>query len=69
MTMSRFLETFFETHRTENDSIRQLPTLDDLVGEYIRAILVLTHHNITQTARILNISRTTLYSRIRRYSS
>jgi transcriptional regulator of acetoin/glycerol metabolism len=67
--MSRFLETFFENHATENASLGRLPTLDDLVGEYIRAILVMTHHNITQTARILNISRTTLYSRIRRYSS
>ncbi|MHB8054544.1 MAG: helix-turn-helix domain-containing protein [Candidatus Aminicenantales bacterium] len=68
MIMSRFLETLFAGNNVQDVSVSNLPTLDDLVSEYILTLLALTRHNVSQTARILNISRTTLYNRIRRTS-
>lgn len=66
--MSRFLETLFAGENVQSVPVSNLPTLDDLISEYILTLLALTHHNVSQTARILNISRTTLYNRIRRSS-
>ncbi|HNT31218.1 MAG: helix-turn-helix domain-containing protein [Acidobacteriota bacterium] len=67
--MNRILETLVSTGPIRSVPPSTLPTLDELVGEYILMLLALTHHNISQTARILNISRTTLYNRLRRQSS
>jgi len=67
--MIRFLETLFASDTVHGVPVSSLPTLDDLVGEYILTLLALTHHNVSQTARILNISRTTLYNRIRRQTT
>ncbi|HOU47973.1 MAG TPA: helix-turn-helix domain-containing protein [Candidatus Aminicenantes bacterium] len=67
--MNRILETLVSTGSIRSVPPSTLPTLDELVGEYILMLLALTHHNISQTARILNISRTTLYNRLRRQSS
>ncbi len=64
--MSRFLESFFASETVSSAPVSNLPTLDDLISEYILTLLALTHHNVSQTARILNVSRTTLYNRIRR---
>jgi len=64
--MSRFLESLFASDAVNSVPVSSLPTLDDLVGEYILTLLALTHYNVSQTARILNISRTTLYNRLRR---
>jgi DNA-binding NtrC family response regulator len=63
----RFLRTYLKSRRLlpppgEGD----LPTLDDLVTGYIRYVLALTHHNVARSARILSVSRTTLYNRIQR---
>ena len=67
--MNRILETLVSTGPIRSVPPSTLPTRDELVGEYILMLLALTHHNISQTARILNISRTTLYNRLRRQSS
>ena len=67
--MKSLLDTFLWPQPGLEDSTDRLPTLDDLVNEYVRTILALTHHNISHTARILNISRTTLYRRIRNCSA
>jgi len=64
--MNRFLESFFADDASQSTAVSNLPTLDDLISEYILTLLALTHHNVSQTARILNVSRTTLYNRIRR---
>jgi len=69
LNMNRILETLVSTGPIRSVPPSTLPTLDELVGEYILMLLALTHHNISQTARILNISRTTLYNRLRRQSS
>jgi transcriptional regulator of acetoin/glycerol metabolism len=65
----RFLLSYLKSRRLEGrPGVSSLPTLDDLVREYIRYVLALTHHNIALSARILRVSRTTLYTRIRRDS-
>jgi transcriptional regulator of acetoin/glycerol metabolism len=43
-----------------------LPTLEDLVEEYIHYLLRITSDNVALTARILKVSRSTLYKRLRR---
>ena len=45
-----------------------LSTLEDLEREYIVYLLKLTRFNLKRTAKILNISRTTLYNKMNRYS-
>lgn len=67
--MSRFLESLFASDTGHAVPVSNLPTLDELVGDYILTLLALTHHNVSQTARILNVSRTTLYNRIRRQNA
>jgi len=64
--MNRFLESIFSDEASRSTPVSNLPTLDALISEYILTLLALTHHNVSQTARILNVSRTTLYNRIRR---
>jgi transcriptional regulator with PAS, ATPase and Fis domain len=44
-----------------------LSTLDDLEKEYIVHLLKVTDKNLRKTAQILNISRTTLYNKIKKY--
>jgi len=42
-----------------------LPTLEDLIIEYIQYLLTITCYNVTQTAKILNVSRATIYNKHR----
>ncbi|MDD8026490.1 MAG: helix-turn-helix domain-containing protein, partial [Acidobacteriota bacterium] len=44
-----------------------LSTLEDLEKEYITYLLKLTGFNLKRTAKILNISRTTLYNKMAKY--
>ena len=44
-----------------------LSSLDDLEKEYISYLLKVTKRNLRQTAKILGISRTTLYNKLARY--
>jgi ActR/RegA family two-component response regulator len=46
--------------------VRQLPSLEHLVDDYIFYLLRLTSNNVSMTARILKISRSTLTQRLRR---
>jgi DNA-binding NtrC family response regulator len=43
-------------------------TLDDLEKEYIAYLLKVTNHNLKKTAKILSISRTTLYNKLGKYN-
>jgi len=45
-----------------------LSTLDELEKEYIIYLLNLVGNNLKKTAKILNISRTTLYNKLKKYS-
>jgi DNA-binding NtrC family response regulator len=45
----------------------RLSTLDDLEKDYISYLLKVTKRNLRQTAKILGISRTTLYNKIAKY--
>jgi transcriptional regulator of acetoin/glycerol metabolism len=42
-----------------------LPTLGAMINAYVGHVLDATSHNISRTARILDISRSTLYNRLR----
>ena len=42
-------------------------TLDDVERVHIERILRETQHNLSRAARILDIDRTTLYNKLRRY--
>jgi DNA-binding NtrC family response regulator len=44
-----------------------LSTLDELEKEYIIYLLDLVGNNMKKTAKILNISRTTLYNKLKKY--
>jgi len=46
----------------------KLASLDELEKEYIIFLLKKTNNNLRQTAKILNISRTTLYHKIKKYN-
>jgi DNA-binding NtrC family response regulator len=43
-----------------------LPTLEEFADRYVRFLLERTLRNVSRTARILGISRTALYARLRR---
>jgi two-component system response regulator HydG len=42
-------------------------TLDDVERAHVERILRETQHNLSRAARILDIDRTTLYNKLRRY--
>ena len=46
---------------------KELSTLEDLEKDYIIHILKLTENNMRKAAKILDISRTTLYSKLKKY--
>ena len=45
-----------------------LPSLRTLERDYIRFLLDATSRNMTEVARILSISRSSLYHKLRKYS-
>lgn len=49
-------------------SKEHLSTLDELEKEYIIYLLNLVGNNLKKTAKILNISRTTLYNKLKKYN-
>jgi DNA-binding NtrC family response regulator len=46
---------------------KDLPTLNELEKEYILYLLKVTDNHMSKTAKIMGISRSTLYNKIRRY--
>jgi DNA-binding NtrC family response regulator len=51
----------------QSDEIKGGKTLDDVERAHIERILRETQHNLSRSARILDIDRTTLYNKLRRY--
>jgi transcriptional regulator of acetoin/glycerol metabolism len=45
---------------------RGLPSLEEIADRYVLFLFLKTSQNIARTARILSISRSTLYGRLRR---
>ncbi len=45
-----------------------LPTLRELEKEYLRYLLDITQHNISQVSRILDVSRTAVYHMIQKHN-
>ena len=61
----KYLEVFInDRRRASGEDIDSLPTLEELKAEYIEYLLDRTFQNKSETARILNISRTALYYRL-----
>jgi len=63
MNSAEYLQSYLGSRKissTQNEN--DFPTLKDLRREYIRYLLEITFHNISLTARILDVSRTTLYN-------
>ena len=44
----------------------ELPSLEEIADRYVLFLFRMTSQNIARTARILSISRSTLYGRLRR---
>ncbi len=57
-----------EARRGENLPRRGLPTLEAMIAAYVARVLSATGHNIARSARILGISRSTLYHYMKRVS-
>jgi DNA-binding NtrC family response regulator len=55
------------TFQFQPDEIKGGKTLDDVERLHIERIVRETDHNLSRAARILNIDRTTLYNKLRRY--
>jgi DNA-binding NtrC family response regulator len=49
------------------EDMRGGKTLDDVERAHIERILRETQHNLSRAARVLDIDRTTLYNKLRRY--
>jgi len=64
MNMPRYLY-YYITLNNKNFVKNELPNLENLKKEYINYLLKITGNNISQTAAILNISRQTLYNKIK----
>jgi DNA-binding NtrC family response regulator len=61
----KYLEVLLkDRRRVAGEAPEALPTLEELKSEYIEFLLDRTFQNKTETARILNISRTALYYRL-----
>jgi transcriptional regulator of acetoin/glycerol metabolism len=58
---------FLDTMRRTGDLTEgELPTLDEMMEAYVVHVLGVTAYNVARTARILDISRSTLYRRFLR---
>lgn len=63
MNRTEYLQSYLESRKNspaQNENV--FPTLEYLRREYVRYLLEVTFHNISLTAKILNVSRTTLYN-------
>ncbi|RLE01808.1 MAG: DNA-binding response regulator, partial [Candidatus Aminicenantes bacterium] len=67
--LPEYLQNYLPLESRIPPSIRnKLASLDELEKEYIIFLLKKTNNNLRQTAKILNISRTTLYHKIKKYN-
>jgi transcriptional regulator of acetoin/glycerol metabolism len=65
--VSELLQEILKRGRpADTASVAPLPTLDELADRYVVFLMDLTLRNVSRTARILGISRTALYGRLRR---
>ncbi len=64
MNMPRYLY-YYITLINKNFVKNELPNLENFKKEYINYLLKITGNNKSQTAAILNISRQTLYNKIK----
>ena len=60
-------ESFLSSDKIPFIKREHLTTLKDLEKEYISYILKVTNSNLRKSAKIMNISRTTLYNKLKKY--
>jgi len=66
--LPKYLQEYFESlDKIPYIEKQKLSTLEDLEREYIIHVLKLTENNLRKAAKILDISRTTLYNKIKKY--
>ncbi len=61
-------ESFASENKIPFINKENLSSLDDIEKEYIVYLLKLTENSVMKTAKILKISRTTLYNKLRKYN-
>jgi len=61
-------ENFVPVNKIPFINKENLSSLDDIEKEYITYLLKLTENSVMKTAKILKISRTTLYNKLRKYN-
>jgi len=67
--LPKYLQDYVpSTHEIPFVDKERLSTLNELEKEYILYLLKTTKNNLRKTAKILNVSRTTLYNKLRKYS-
>ncbi len=66
--LPKYLQEYYDSlDRIPFIEREELSTLEDLEKDYIIHILKLTENNLRKAAKILDISRTTLYSKLKKY--
>jgi transcriptional regulator with PAS, ATPase and Fis domain len=66
--LPKYLQEYYDSlDRIPFIERKELSSLEDLEKDYITHILKLTKNNLRKTAKILGISRTTLYSKVKKY--
>lgn len=66
--MNAFLERYLKTKNINScRDFQYVPKLRDLEKEYILFLLAQTNYNLSEASRILHISRSTLYKKVRQY--
>jgi len=66
--LPKYLQEYYDSlDRIPFIERKELSTLEDLEKDYIIHILKLTENNLRKAAKILDISRTTLYSKLKKY--
>ncbi|GAC1401402.1 MAG: hypothetical protein NVSMB56_16510 [Pyrinomonadaceae bacterium] len=53
---------------TSKDEDEQMLSLDEVERLHIQRIFAATEHNLSRTAEILGVTRTTLYNKLRKYN-
>ncbi len=67
--LPKYLQEYYDSlDRIPFIERKELSTLEDLEKDYIIHILKRTENNLRKAAKILDISRTTLYSKLKKYS-
>jgi transcriptional regulator with PAS, ATPase and Fis domain len=63
--MSAYLRYYLD-HKAEIHDKKNLPSLEKLESDYMDYVLEITNNNLDKAARILNVSPSSLFSRMKK---